>query len=182
MREFQEMVVEAAEAQRAAQFSMDTEFMMPFHIDEISLLFDSQDSLAEFAAWAETAGGMDHFNRVDSDTAVRIDNMTIPSEDRQEFKHRFEFLRIPGADWRIEAMCVLEGVAPIHEAHVAKHGNGCVVHASWKLPDRQSYEATWARHEGLRLFAEYRNSYGIFSYWHASGTFYFKPRVNLRDN
>jgi hypothetical protein len=108
---------------------------------------------------------------------------------KQAFDVRFEFLRLPltGSregfrDWRIEAMCVLDGNAPLHSQHIERFGDPCIVHASFKLDDEGEYAKAKAELSefGFPFCAEYSNSYGRFSYWNA-GRYYLKPRVNLRD-
>lgn len=177
------MIAKAGARQREAQYLTDTTLFVPAMIDEVSLLFTTEADLIDFTKWC-IVNGIDNFNTT-GDEMVRMD--TDHGLD-ESFHVRFEFLRVPGAPWRIEAMCVLDGAAPLHFAHLAEHGDGCVVHASWKEANLTTYNRV---KEGLRaeggglvhavpFHAEYRNSYGQFSYW-GTGPFYFKPRVNLRD-
>lgn len=143
-------------------------------IDEVSLLFDSRRSLDGFVRFATSSGLMDNFNTVE-DKMIRLDDREKP------FWVRFEFLRFPKSNWRIEAMCITEGTAPLHSQHLEENGSGCVVHASWKCSDLKMYLLDCQTMRlSYPLRAEYQNSYGIFSYFIEEG-FYFKPRVNLRD-
>lgn len=145
--------------------------------DETSLLFASPGELDAFLKWASVEG-IEHFNSVPRDTMLRRD---IPHE---EFDVRFEFMRVPGADWRIEAMCVLSGQAPLHDKQIMDHGTGCVVHVSWKESDHPDYVEALQHlllKRAVPIQAEYRNSYGRFAYLRGSADFYLKPRVNLRD-
>lgn len=146
-----------------------------YEMDEVSLLFSNETELARFVLSAKTKGGMEHFNSVPRDTMVRQDGTG------EQFDVRFEFLRMPEAAWRIEAMCLLGGTAPLHSQMLRTEGEGCVVHASFKCKDEKDYERVKAElGSGLLLGAEYRNSYGLFSYWGYGP--YWKPRVNLRDS
>lgn len=169
----------ALKAERTVRWSRDmlASMKVPGKVDEVSLLWSDAAELDSFVHWAVTSGGFENFFTVHQDTMLR--------QDRDEwFDVRFEFLRIPGMDWRIEAMSVLDGEAPLHEQHLHIMGNGCVVHASFKEADLAAYDAAKDRliEGGCVPHAEYQNTYGMFSYWLADeGLFYFKPRVNLRD-
>jgi hypothetical protein len=173
------MIEGAERIAMASEKARSFDLMLPWRIDEVSLLFGEQRQLDQFTHQA-VASGMSHFNSVKRDRMTRMDPGHDPvGVDPEAFDVRFEFFKWPDCEWRIEAMVVLDGTAPLHEQHLEKYGDGCVVHASFKCPDRQSYESVWSRSE-MEFFAEYRNSYGIFSYW-VGGDYYFKPRVNLRD-
>lgn len=177
-----ELVQKAAYVWNESADIADNELFLNAPVDEVAILFSSEANLVRFARLA-TEGGLEHFNSVKRDLMRRQD--TLEPED---FYVRFEFLRIPGAPWRIEAMCVLEGTAPLHEQHLAQHGNGSIVHASYKCEDIDSYHHAvnvlrtemGAGAPAVAFHAEYRNTYGIFSYW-GEEDYYFKPRVNLRD-
>lgn len=147
-------------------------------VDEMALLFDYEDSLEEFVHHAGVAG-LINFNSVPRDTMVRQDKA-------QSFVVRFEFLQPMKHPFRIEAMTVISGDAPLHARRLEQSRNGCVVHASYKLGTLDEYNAETARlAEDIRVAkrAEYRNSYGMFSYWRVweAPGIYLKPRVNLRD-
>lgn len=179
MKHFEDAAARAVWALRAAQLSLDMELFIKATADETSLLFADADELKQFVRWAEQ-NGMEHFNRVESDRMVRVDRNAT-----EGFDVRFEFLRWPDQPWRIEAMCVLDGQAPLHEAHLETHGSAKPVHVSFKcdtLPAYNNMKRTMADDgvEQIPFHAEYRNSYGLFSYW-GVGNFYLKPRVNLRD-
>jgi hypothetical protein len=150
------------------------EMGLPPFIDEISLLFATQADLLAFRD-AAVAIGADNFNSVTKDLMRRED-------EAGDFHVRFEFLRI-SLTWRIEAMAVMWGTAPLHQAMLRETGGGCVMHASYKLPSEEMYfEHIGALAQYPETFrASYRNSYGRFSYWKFEDLPYFKPRVNLRD-
>lgn len=169
------------QAERALRWSRDhmaaNDLGESYRIDEIALLWENAAELDSFATWAREVAHLEHFDRVDADKMERLDQ-------RSRFDVRFEFLRLPGTDWRIEAMCVLDGDAPLHARHLKLLGNGCVVHASFKVGDDDAYwdSFDWLNEAGFVKLAEYGNSYGWFSYWDSlEGLHYFKPRVNRRD-
>jgi len=148
-----------------------------FKVDEVALLWENAAELDSFLQWATHVGRLDYFNSVPLDKMERQDQAG-------NFDVRFEFLRLADADWRIEAMCPLAGDFPLHSRHLKLLGNGCVVHASFKLADDDAYwdSFDWLTEAGFVKMAEYLNSYGWFSYWdHLEALFYFKPRVNRRD-
>ena len=154
----------------------------PTTIDEIAVCFASVKSLEEFLESAVQDGGYEHFNSVARDTMRRRDIVG------EEFDVRFEFLRVPLALYRIEAMTVLGGDAPLHQQANALFGEACVVHLSYKMANLQDYqdEVCGKAASRYKKIAEYSNSYGMFSYWRQDsqvrlGLPYLKPRVNLRD-
>lgn len=184
---FEGMVAEAARAQRKAQYELDAEFFIKAKVDEISIWFDSDWLLDEFLVWAGY-GRLEHFDTVESDAVYQTygaSELGIPHHSKP-FLVRYEFLRVPGADWRIEAMTIRSGSSAIHD----RLETGDLVHASWKLPDMVEFlHATDVLGDGcegvfqaIPNLAVYRNSYGMFSYFGEPGKLpYFKPRVNLRD-
>lgn len=152
-------------------------------VDEVALLFHSSVALDAFLK--AIPGGVENFNSVPCDVMKRQDQ-------GGSFQVRFEFLRfvdahplrfLTDAPWRIEAMCVLEGDAPLHRQKIAMSEElPVIVHWSYKLPTLESYQGAVRAHrlQGP-MRAEYSNSYGMFSYFGNNGAPYMKPRVNLRD-
>lgn len=167
------------------------------NIDEMSILLTNQDMNAykEIAETVELDPSrrtpyMKWFNGT-RDTMTMTDG--AGGEPIASFDVRFEFYRgvldepehreLP---WRVEAMAVLGGFAPLHSEPM-----GRVVHASYKLSDAGEYDMELARLRklGMTPVAYYANSYGQFSYWTDAGLPYsageapilLKPRVNLRD-
>ena len=180
-----ELILKAEKAQAKAQQELSLSLLMAGQIDEVSLLFATESQLDLFIKAAKKLG-MENFNSV-TDTLERQDEGGC-------FGVRFEFLRWPGSDWRIEAMCVAGSVAstdlsiaPLHSAALERNGwEPVVVHASFKVGTEGEYvgvAAVMAQQfdnvGGMR--AEYRNTYGRFSYFGDGTSYYFKPRVNLRD-
>lgn len=177
---FNDALERAKHVQRDAQKLLDLELMVGnYEVDEVSILCGSPVLLQTLVNHC-TSLGYDHFNRVESDRMKRKDTLR-----QRKFDVRFEFLRAPGASWRIEAMCVLGGHAPLHSQHIAVYGDPCVVHASFKCQDEEGLgKAERELHKigsALPFCASYQNSYGEFSYWKV-GRYYLKPRVNLRDD
>ena len=200
----QELLARAARAKINTDHRMNTELMVPCKIDEVSVLLGTPRQLDAFVEEAK-AQGWEHFNSVPSDVMHLkregiASGITAPSDvdlpdwislvgSGWEFLVRFEFLRLPGADWRIEAMCVLNGMAPLHLEHLLTPGKGpgSVMHASYKPPglDGSDWASKYLEHKQMlaRLLdykCEYDNSYGVFSYFQF-GNWYLKPRVNTRD-
>lgn len=142
-------------------------------IDEVSMVYDDPDHLMDFVTWAVEVEGMEHFNKRVMDRMHRLD---VPGDEW--FDVRFEFLRPKDQHFRIEAMCIGEGSAPLHEAALAIDGPGTCVHASYKPRGYGTHVVRLNR--VLSLEAEYSNAYGLFSYWSGLST-YVKPRLSFAD-
>lgn len=163
----------AQECRRAALVKL------PRLYDEVSLLFRDKKSLDKFTKDMKGRGLW--FNE-------SFESQQNTATDEWEFDTEFQFsLPYMNASWRIEAMRVECGHAPLHQRHIEGHGAPSVVHVSWKAPTREEYllEKVALFEEGMTFHAEYENSYGIFSYWsfEKDNVFmYYKPRVNVRDS
>jgi len=155
------------------------------NIDEVALLFHSSVALDAFVERLPTTAEV--FNSVPCDIVKRQDMLG-------SFQVRFEFIRLKdssplkfalddGVPWRIEAMCILEGDAPLHRQKIATSVDlPTVMHWSYKCPNLDAYQGAVRAERALRsMRAEYSNSYGMFSYFGVNGLPYMKPRVNLRD-
>jgi hypothetical protein len=168
-------ITKAEKALVAAQYEVDTFYMVAAKVDETSLLFRTVEEMAQFVRLA-VGLGMEHFNSV-SDYVLRLD---APGMAR----FHFAFLRWPGSDWRIECMA-LNGSAPLHDKRLAEVHHPTVIHASFKCADVPSYETMVQRLDGQFALAggkraEYRNTYGRFAYFgRDTGSWYLKPRVNM---
>lgn len=158
--------------------AMFTDFEGVMLYDEVSLLFKDVASLIDFQH-ACYLNGLQNFDSVKRDTMQRLDVLG------ESFDVRFEFFRLPKRPWRIEAMVVLSGDAPLHEQALAANGSGAPFHLSYKVADEVEYDGQFEtlRANGHTMMAEYRNSYGMMSYWTHDGDRgpYIKPRVNTRD-
>jgi hypothetical protein len=169
-----------------AQFLFDTEYMLPYVFDEVSILFRYPGTMRRWVDWAKELGA-DHFNAHVVDRMIRTDlEVRPPRKFPERFDVQFEFLRLTKASaWRIEAMHRLKGPAPLHEAMLGPRNgpDACVFHVSFKLPTAQEYRKACARlaQSAFVQAASYRNSYGFFSYWQGLNNVYVKPRVNTRD-
>ena len=153
------------------------EMMPAIKVDEVALLFKNKEELDSFWNYAVNVAGLENFFSVPMDVMTRTDALS-------SFNVRFEFLRYPDTDWRIEAMCPLDGEYPLHSKYLRLLGNGAIVHVSFKLPTLEDYEDVMEdlRDNGFVQLASYQNTYGLFSYWETLETlYYWKPRVNLRD-
>lgn len=180
---YAEMAKQSGSWQRRAQYEVDTIHQFKANIDEVALLFAGPSELNAWVTWAK-GQGYEHFGSIEQDRMVRLDQ-------EGQFDIRFEFLRLEGFPFRIEAMTVLDGQAPLHEEALGKFSNGSVIHVSWRAApngDAEGYQRHRAvleaggTHGALSMLAEYENSYGRFAYYGEQGRPpYFKPRVNLRD-
>jgi hypothetical protein len=191
----------AGRALNLSAYMNATELYLPGKPDEVSLLFATREELEDFRVWAIDKG-LVNFARVESDVCFLtksdwrevVNSELVTPMDTEAFVVRFEFLKFPGAEWRIEAMCVLGGTAPLHEAWLDMYGSGCVVHVSYKCASRADYDqhcatgpqaSVWAEQPTHR--ASYANGYGRFAYYqhdNFSGPgldWLLKPRVNERD-
>lgn len=186
-----ELLDKAWQAHEMMQSVARDELAIQQPIDEIALLFARQSEMLTFAEQVKLMGGA-RIGSVPNDTMVRQDQVNM------NFNVRFEFVRIH-PEWRIEAMCVLWGKAPLHTRALELYGSGCIVHASYKLQTRMGYDQHTGYGYDVRVLnpagcmdpadikgdpameAEYQNSYGRFSYWQHGTYPFLKPRVNLRD-
>lgn len=179
--EYQTMTRNAVSALRRVQFAMDVDMLLPGVLDEVALLFANEESLMDYYGWALRWGGMEPGSiSVPRDTMEMVecglaDELAHKDGTECKFDVRFEFLKIPGALFRFECMTVLEGCAPLHQ----RRSNGSVIHVSYKPTDYDKAKKELAQAD-RPFMAEYRNSYGKFSYW-KYGNLFLKPRVNLRD-
>lgn len=152
-------------------------FPVTAEIDEYSVLFADAFDQERFAEDSAKLG-FQVFNST-SDYMERLD------KKKEAFNVHFDFLSVPSKPWRIEAMCVTGGTAPLHTAAMGDNmGYAGVFHASYKLPSLDIYltHIGILKVTGYEMAAEYQNSYGRFSYWRLAPHLpYFKPRCNLRD-
>lgn len=192
---YRQLNADLSRAYTKCQYALDVAGI-PAVVDEMSILLTPVE-LSSYKNWALYEEGdapdrktpwMGWFNS-------SSDTMTMESDaggDGPSFQVAFEFFKgqLGGGEelpWRVEAMAVLGGFAPLH-----RDPTGRVVHASYKLKDEVEYEGEMKKlpEFGMTPVAHYRNAYGRFSYWE-NGDFpwgaedrpiYLKPRVNLRDS
>lgn len=183
----EEWLRNAITAREKAQQAMDLDLMIQGRIDEVSILFKSIGIMERFIGWVEQNGWF-NFASVKKDTADQLYGNSlaqIGNRGGPAFEVTFEFLKPKGGefmfpdDWRIECMFIHPGgFAPLHE----RIPEGGIAHVSWKCINPAHYQRTLeVMPAGVPKMAEYRNSYGMFSYF-GSNAPHFKPRVNLRDN
>jgi hypothetical protein len=172
------------------QWLFDHQLFLKAHLSEIAVIFPNEEDLYTFVT-AREKEGMQTFNG--QRDLMRCQAGKADIQDTS-FNVLFEFLNMPGDDWRIEAMCVTSGFAPLHRDQLGRisglaSNKPATMHVSWKHETIDEYEHFKAIMRGdnqlelvtpLELSAEYVNSYGVFSYWRY-GDLYLKPRVNLRD-
>jgi hypothetical protein len=149
------------------------------HIDEMSIYFRNEAWLDELVRTCEQTGHVDHFNSTTDIVQQMIDGKY--TEDSASFGVRFEFLQHDKLDYRCEAMYIKDGWSPVH--NVLRDGD--IAHASFKCQDTADYSMVCLElvGKGYKQLAEFRNGYGLFSYFvtEFAGPPYIKPRVNLRD-
>lgn len=160
--------------------------------DEVSVLFGYEESLDSFVFDAKMKGLW--FNS-STEQQVSTDRSNEVIGRKDDYDTRYEFIHpYRGAPWRIEAMYVIESPymaepsSPLHYNLINTYGSPCIAHVSWKLPTEDEYnnEVEMLKNRGHTMFGEYRNGYGLFSYWNpllteGGNQFFLKPRVNLRD-
>ena len=179
MKSYSQIMSAAIKARTDAQKNLDLVFHIGMEVDEVAVYFEKKGDLDQFLAYAVNQG-MEHFNSVPSDAMHQIygnSEMGIPNRAGHAFDVRFEFLRIPNSDWRIEAMQVLDGWAPLHR----RLRSGEIAHVSGKVQAGSLHYYSVLRaalSKRLTCQAEYLNSYGRFAYFGDEAP-YFKPRVNL---
>lgn len=184
MRPFMDIIEECRQKQRQSQYEIDTNLLLKAKVDEVAVLFETVEELEAFIPYCHE-NGLEHIGSVAEDTL--LDTTDGDPIGGDWFNVRFEFFRIPGRHWRIEAVTVLEGIerAPLHRSHLDEWGSGSIIHASWKETDFPAYQTRLLQLADLplRKYLEYRNTYGVFSYWNSPDPFsvYLKPRVNLQD-
>lgn len=181
--QFEQLIRAAMNKHKKTQYIMDVVSIIPGTIDEMAILFPNEETLDAFVFMAARDPIVMHDRTVERDEMVRVD-------DTGRWHVRFEFFKMAGMRFRIEAMTVLDGHAPLHESALKKaKGNPNIFHASYKRFTEDGYEQCKDQlnrqvKEPVIMEAEYVNSYGRFSYWSANAIpfLYLKPRVNLRDN
>lgn len=158
-------------------------------IDEMSVLFTDPIRAHTWVTAAVRIPGVTLFNSAQD----RVRTAPI----RSDYSVHYWFLTVPEEHakvqpWRIEAMYAHPG-SPLHDSILrplaASHGDGGVMHASFKCASEEEY-ATANRvlqDNGYECAQRCESSYGRFGYWypleleHTAVATALKPRVNLRD-
>lgn len=148
-------------------------------IDEMSIYFKNEEDLQELIRLTDSALYVQHFDSQLDIVQQMIDGKF--TDDSASFGVRFEFFQEMGTHYRCEAMFITDGWSPVHNE--LRHGE--IAHASFKCKDQSDYSMACLElvQKNFKQIAEFRNSYGLFSYFTAEfdGAPYIKPRVNLRD-
>jgi hypothetical protein len=151
-------------------------------IDEMAVYFPDRELLVTFMAQAAQRGWQ-LFNFAEDNVVTRPIIGTYAVE--------YWFMESPNLPYRLELMTIPDGFSPYHaslfEACRLHHAPASIVHASFKVPDEESYGAAVV---GLRK-AEYElaqhceSTYGRFSYFVRydadNARPALKPRLNMRD-
>lgn len=149
-------------------------------IDEVSIIVPDDRVAMEILREA-VRDGAEFFN-----SAVDHVN-TSPIVSR--YTVLYDFLRLPGRNYRVEMMRITGGVSPLHSA-VEVVRPFVPIHVSFKVKDGEEF--AWASSElerhGWDKAQHCASTYGAFSYFRKdrdsycqTGEIYLKPRVNLRD-
>lgn len=184
MRKVQDILAACRIQYRVAQKELDLALNVGMVIDEVAVYFDRTWELDAFLNEAPEYGWI-----ANSGESVSHDEMYqlfgnssrgVRNAGGHAFDVRFEFLHKEGVPYRIEAMHVIDGWAPLHR----RMESSDIAHVSGKVTAGNStaYAALKCAlgSSGLPMMAEYRNSYGLFSYFGERAP-HFKPRCNMRD-
>lgn len=159
-------------------------------IDEISLLFGGRNAFDEFV----TAAKEEHETHFASSREAQVlqgkhDFPLKPVSIR--YRTTYEFIwPHPYNGYRIEAMHIDDATPSfMHQALFDSEkpfsGQVVVAHASFKCKTNADYwnaKTALNRSNVRRFVAEYKNNYGVFSYFESEGLpFFLKPRINTRD-
>lgn len=150
---------------------------MGYPIDEVAIAFPNPEALDEFLRSARDCG-LDNFRNV---------NDTVYAQDPRKgtsgsYMVSYRFLRLPGADWRVEAM---HARSSLHRSLFRNEQVPVVVHASYKCFSMSEFMHAMAEANkkgfGEEMFCA--SGYGLFSYrrplvndWPLKRT-YLKPRL-----
>lgn len=163
------------------------------YVDEIAYMTADHETANIFLREAVMTDGCVHFNSA-TDHVHTEPLMT-------HYNVLYDFLTVPlpylnGHEVRIEAMHLIDGFSPLHEAerHNMRRDSGILsgIHASFRCPDEEQYGAALhrLRMRGWEAAQRCSSTYGRFSYWKPTDPdtwvgdgphLYLKPRVNLRD-
>lgn len=154
-------------------------------IDEVALLFRTGRDLDTAVSGLVRRPEWLHFNGADDHVK------TEPFGT--EYDVRYEFFSIEGRTYRVEAMALMGGSSPLHEAAM-QHGV-MEIHTSFKVADMRAYRSvvemlssTIMSGGDMMLGQACVSTYGEFSYWRKGSPEgprftkpWLKPRVNVRD-
>jgi len=149
-------------------------------IDEVALLVPDANSAGVYIFDAVLKDGVEHFNASEDRVSTRPFN--------NEYRVRYDFLRIEGRQYRLEVMHLTDGISPIHAALYQQswtNNEPVTVHVSFKCPSEASYRMACGLLRDQMAMVEAQSceaDYGVFSYWRSDITdLYVKPRFNRRS-
>lgn len=151
-------------------------------VDEMAVYFPNRDLLVTFMAQAVQRGWR-LFNFAEDNVVTRPIIGTYAVE--------YWFMEHEDHDYRLELMTIPEGFSPYHaslfEACRLHSAPASIVHASFKVPDEESYGAAVVglRKADYELAQHCESTYGRFSYFVRyeadNARPALKPRLNMRD-
>ena len=139
-----------------------------YPIDEVSIFFKSEETLALFEKTAMDYYEWERFN------AVQDTVFYTHSGIHMSFGVEYVFLRHPFMPYRIEAMRIVSGGNFIH----GELGDFSIAHSSYKVNGLDNYNELKGY---MPVKGEFCNSYGRFFYVDDGYAPFLKARVNLRD-
>jgi hypothetical protein len=179
--------------------------MIPLRIDEMAIGFDNRYSMELFDMEAIDAGWLAPYAEAEEEAGKFNEAMdTVNTEPLDaNYTVSYKWRKAADSDYRVEMARVVDGYNPLFAharwkaapqlAYWAPVKMLGLLHASFKLPDLETYESicyTLSR-RGLQLVQSCSSSYGKFAYFKFPEEYlrenpsaprpYLKPRVNLRD-
>lgn len=154
------------------------------HIDEIAVMFNEEEQKFDWLKSALAEEGVFAFNHATDHVN------TSPLET--SYSVEYTFLQSNALKWRIEAMRLLAGFSPLHEAMQRRGApwQEHVVHASFKVHSPREWlkVVQILNTEGTNA-QMCHSTYGRFGYWLLNEDIlppgverlYLKPRLNERD-
>lgn len=150
-------------------------------VDEVAILCPDANMAGTYVFDAVLVDGVEHFNA--SEDLVKVEPFG------NEYRVRYDFLRIADRPYRLEVMHMTDGISPLHAPLYQQAWTNNVpttVHLSFKCPSEAAYRMACGllRDQMAMVVAQScESSYGSFSYWRTDVTdLYVKPRFNRRDS
>lgn len=164
---------------------LQEKFAADVFIDEISLLFRSDQEAKNFALAAVMEEGVVLFN------AAADHVHTWPLDTKYDVNYLFLTLpeNVDGHAVRLEVMSLESGFSPLHYGLLSTVGSTpVVVHLSFKVKNEEHYQQAvdmMCADDDFWMVQACRSAYGRFAYFRTplmeGAEVFIKPRVNLRD-
>jgi hypothetical protein len=172
-----------------AQAIIDDAIIADYKIDEVALLYTSEDEANKDTIALTMVDTVQVFNY------ARDHVHTRPLENCYDVTYRF--IQNALYPWRMEVMSLDSGHSPLHESMIAdgaaSEDSPGIVHASFKVGNKEAYDEVitqMSESTDWVLGQACQSTYGNFSYWRYVGgeeggsgplSVWIKPRVNVRD-